>query len=500
MKKKMLSPILSVVLGAALLAGCGSAPTVEPVEKVSAVQETETAAPEEAEPAEVQEAAPAEAAPAEAAPAEAAPAEAAPAEAAPAEAAPAEAAPAEATPAEAAPAEAVPAEAAPAEAQEAVPAEAAPAEVQDAAADEALQQAEAAPAEEPATEAQETAPAEVQEALPEGQMYSYLTGEPIDTETGTKRPFAVMINNLEPAVPQSGIVNADILYEMFVESDITRLMAVFQDPGDLEKIGPVRSSRHNYLSLADDNEAVYAHFGWSIFAEALINEQGRTTINGMFYDGSMGFYRTDDRVAPHNAYVTAQGLRDIADSLGIDRSYPAGYEPNLHFNKADTPLASGEDAAYLRLGYPVDNPWFEYNADDQLYYRFEYGAPHVDMETGEQLKFKNVIVQFADQENVGDTYLLEIHVIKEGEGSGMYFTDGKAVPITWKKESWEDRTHYYTADGQPLNLNPGKTMIQIIPESYGVTYSATVEDAQAETAEWTDDSEWTEDTEWTEEW
>ena len=118
---------------------------------------------------------------------------------------------------------------------------------------------------------------------------------------------------------------------------------------------------------------------------------------------------------------------------------------------------------------------------------------HVDMETGEQLKFKNVLVQYTDHDFVGDTYLLEVHVIKEGEGTGMYFTDGKAVPIKWKKESWEDRTHYYTADGQPLNLNPGKTMIQIIPESYGITYSA---DGAAVTADAQPaaEEEWSEET------
>ena len=482
MKKKILSPVVGVVLGAALLAGCGNTPTVEPVEKVTAVQEAEPqetaqqTAPEAAAET-VQEAAPEAAAePAQETATETA---AEPAPAAAAETAQAETASAEA---------AQPAQTAAPVAAEAVQ-PAAPAAEAEAVQPETAEAAEAAPAE----STEQAAPA--QGELPEGQMYSYLTGEPIATEVGTKRPFAVMINNLDPAVPQSGIVYADILYEMFVESDITRLMAVFQDPSALEKIGPVRSSRHNYLSLADDNEAVYAHFGWSIFAEALIGEQGRTTINGMFYDGSMGFFRTSDRVAPHNAYVTGQGLLDIADSLGIDRSYPAGYQPNLSFNHADT-QPQGEDATYISLGYPVNNPWFEYNAEDQQYYRFEYGAPHVDMETGEQLKFKNVIVQYTDQDYVGDTYLLEIHLIKEGEGTGMYFTDGKAVPIKWKKESWEDRTHYFTADGQPLNLNPGKTMIQIIPEANGITYSA----GEAPAAQPAAEAEYTEETEWTEEW
>ena len=472
MRKKLLSSTLGLLLGAVLLAGCGYTPTVEPVEKITAIQQAA------AEPAEVQDAAPAETQ-----------------EAPPAEVQ--EAAPAETQDAPPAETQEVP----PAETQEAVPVEAqeaAPVEPQEAAPVEA-QQAEPVQAQEAApVQAQEAAPQETAqtaepaaEAVPgENQMISYLTGEVIDKEIGQKRPFAVMINNLDPAVPQSSLIYADLLYEMFVESDITRLMAVYQDPGDLEKIGPVRSCRHNYLSLADDNEAVYTHFGWSVVAEALINEQGRTTINGMFYDGSMGFYRTDDRVAPHNAYVTAQGLRDIADSLGIDRSYPEGYEPNLHFNSADTPLEWGEDATYIQLPYPVNNPWFEYNAGDQLYYRFEYGGPHVDMETGEQLKFKNVIVQYADQSLIGDTPLLEIQVIKDGMGNGLYFTDGKVIPITWSKTSWSDRTHYYTTDGQPLNLNPGKTMIQVIPESYGVTYSTSQGDVSTDAQIGVEDTDW----------
>ena len=479
MKKKVLSQVLGVVLGAALLAGCGNTPTVEPVEKVTAVQEAavEDTVQQTAQEA-VQETAPAAEAVQEAAPAE-------PVQEAVPEAAPAEAVQ-EAVPVAA---EAVQ-EAAPA-AAEAVQ-EAAPAVEAQAVQPEA---AEAAPA---ADTVEQAAPE--QSALSENQMYSYLTGEPIDKEIGTRRPFAVMINNLDAAVPQSGIVNADILYEMFVESDITRLMAVFQEPGDLEKIGPVRSARHNYLSLADDNEAVYTHFGWSIVAEAMIGEQGRTTINGMFYDGSMGFYRTDDRVAPHNAYVTAQGLRDIADSLGVSRSYPEGYQPNLHFNTTDTPLAAGEEATYIQLPYPVNNPWFEYNAGDGLYYRFEYGGPHVDMETGEQLKFKNVIVEFADHSLMGDTPLLDIQVIKEEPGNGLYFTDGKVIPITWEKKSWEDRTHYFTADGQPLNLNPGKTMIQVIPESYGVTYSNDQTSVNTDAQLGVEDTDWGgEQTEWTEE-
>ena len=70
MKKKLLSSILGVLLGAALLAGCGNTPTVEPVEKITAVQQAETAASEEKEPAPAETAEPAPAETAEPAPAE----------------------------------------------------------------------------------------------------------------------------------------------------------------------------------------------------------------------------------------------------------------------------------------------------------------------------------------------------------------------------------------------------------------------------------------------
>ena len=344
--------------------------------------------------------------------------------------------------------------------------------IAEAAAEEAVEEAAAQAAALEATAiTAEAVTAEETSDLPEGQMYSYLTGEPISTEIGSKRPFAVMINNLDAAVPQSAIVNADMLYECYVEGNITRLMAVFQDPTPYDKIGPVRSARHYYMDYAFDNSAIYTHFGWSFVAEDRIKTQGWTTINGQFYDGVTGFYRTEDRVAPHNAYTTGQGLVDIANELGIDRSYPEGFKSNLAFNRTDTPLEGGEDALYVSVPYAIDNPWFEYNPADGLYYRFEYGAPHVDMETGEQLKFKNVIVQIVDQSlYLEDPILLELYLV--GKGTGYYFTDGKVIPIVWEKESTNDRTMYYTTDGQQLKMNPGKTMFEVAPPEMNITWSA----------------------------
>ena len=48
-------------------------------------------------------------------------------------------------------------------------------------------------------------------------------------ENSNTRPYAVMINTHNEALPQSGLQNAYIVYELMVERGITRMMALFID-------------------------------------------------------------------------------------------------------------------------------------------------------------------------------------------------------------------------------------------------------------------------------
>ena len=92
----------------------------------------------------------------------------------------------------------------------------------------------------------------------------------LDLESDT-RPIAVMINNHKTAQPyQTGLNDAYLVYEIVVEGGITRMMAVFKDK-DTATIGTVRSSRHYFLDYAQENDAIYTHFGWSPQAESDIN-------------------------------------------------------------------------------------------------------------------------------------------------------------------------------------------------------------------------------------
>ena len=131
---------------------------------------------------------------------------------------------------------------------------------------------------------------------------------------GNSRPIAVMIDNVGSARPQAGLNDAYIVYEIIVEGNLTRLMALFKD-ADLEKIGPVRSSRHYFLDYALENDAIYVHFGWSPQAQADIKKLGVKNINGMV-ESSKSFWRVRDKSAPHNAVTSTDKLLEIIERKG----------------------------------------------------------------------------------------------------------------------------------------------------------------------------------------
>ncbi len=116
--------------------------------------------------------------------------------------------------------------------------------------------------EEEEPESEETTIGEREEV--DGKIQSYLTGQWTKTEQATRRPIAVMIPNNTPALPQYGLSRAAVIYEAPVEGRITRLMGVFENFDDLDRIGPVRSSRDYYVYQAMGYEAIYCNWGLAV--------------------------------------------------------------------------------------------------------------------------------------------------------------------------------------------------------------------------------------------
>ena len=316
------------------------------------------------------------------------------------------------------------------------------------------------------SETQTETETEVSEDVPEGMMRSYLTGELIPVEEGQKRPFAIMINNIQDSLPQSGIKYADMVYEAQVEGGITRLMAVYGDPTGVEKIGSIRSARHYYIDFARDNDAIYVHFGQSKYAEARIATESIKTISGLSAYGTQVFYRSTDRNAPHNVYTTDEMLEKGVELTDNERNHPDTYKGHLKFSSMDYAPDGGVDAD--KVSIPFDSkPYFEYNTTDGLYYRYQYGEKHIDRETDEQLAFKNIIIQYVAEKSISKEDHQDLTLT--GKGNGYFITHGKAVEITWKRDSDKDVTRYYDKDGNEIELNIGKTFFEYVSNDKKVT-------------------------------
>ena len=103
--------------------------------------------------------------------------------------------------------------------------------------------------------------------------------------------------------------------------------------------------------------------------------------------------------------------------------------------------------------------------------RFKKGAPHT-MQSGVQLSFENVVILRMQNSNLNDgSGKGRQDLADTGTGNGTYITNGKSVPITWKKADRSARCHLYFENGDEVELNPGKTFIQIVPNDMNVTIS-----------------------------
>lgn len=307
------------------------------------------------------------------------------------------------------------------------------------------------------------------EPVPEGMVRSQLTNEFVSEKVAKKRPIAVMINNIINAVPHSGISQAGVIYECVVEGSLTRMMAVFEDWEEIEKIGPVRSCRDYYVYWAYEWDAIYCHFGGpKLYVDAVLSREDTNNLDGTSLDGTV-YFRTSDRKAPHNAYTSGAGILkgiELKDyKLKHTENYREGHYTFTPASKQNdlTQVTGVFDATHLEPGYLINKPYFEYNPEDGLYYRYQYGDKHIDVENGEQLAFKNIIFQntYYETRDAKGYLAFQDH---DDTKDGYFFTNGKGIHVRWKKSSDYSPTRYYDDDGNEIVLNTGKTFVCIIQD------------------------------------
>lgn len=271
-----------------------------------------------------------------------------------------------------------------------------------------------------------------------------------------------MVDSEAGARPQSGLTNADVVYEILAEGGITRFMPVFGSQ-DSDIVGPVRSLRWYFASLAVEHNARLIHVGGYADAYQMAMVLGINRMDDL--QGTGVFWRVNrNQGAPwQNLYTSTARSR----ALGNDAGW--GQLSTLLFRE-QPPLGDAlrnDISIVYNFGYQVA---YRYDAQTTSFPRFINGRPHLDQTTGEQYGPENVIVQLVDTWDLRGDPEKRVDMELTGSGDAYYFRDGVVVKGTWHKPSLAARTDFLDNESRPMAFRPGQTWIQLVPISGSVRY------------------------------
>lgn len=295
---------------------------------------------------------------------------------------------------------------------------------------------------------------EIEEPIEEIKLRSPLSGREITEEVLNSRPVAVMFDNHPKARWQSGLNQAEILYEFPVENPYTRYIGIFL-MNSPKSIGPVRSTRPYLVHTIAAYDPLYVRCGGSEAGKAEVKRYDISDIDGLY---SNAFERSSKKKAPNNLYISMDDI--IKEQKRLNYGKYANYE-GYKFNLEDTDI-SGIDAIDVKITYNNENTTrYEYDSGKKIYKRYKDGKLHIDELDETTIVAKNIIIQEVNSKTIDNVGRKEIDVI--GSGKGKYITNGKAKDISWEKRSVRERIVYFDESGE-LNLNEGITWVQIIPQ------------------------------------
>ncbi len=300
----------------------------------------------------------------------------------------------------------------------------------------------------------------------------------LESPAAAERPvIAVMIDDAPAARPQSGLAEADILFQAPAEGGIPRYMALYQS-GVAPSIGPIRSSRLYFVGWAAAWNPLYAHVGGAPNALAALDAMNGTSIwNADEFRWAAYMPRITTRVAPHNVYSSSQQLDDLAARLGV----PPAPSPAWTFVDPAPPAARPAGGS-LVVPYPAGVISYAYDPSTDRYLRSVDGAPEIDPGTGARVAPYDVVVVYVQvgpllnapgQATNQAKGRLEIGYT--GSGQALVLRDGIAIEARWNKASDTAPLLLTQAAGPnagaPIPLVRGQIAIQVVPIGTPVTLS-----------------------------
>ncbi|MCL2492030.1 MAG: DUF3048 domain-containing protein [Coriobacteriia bacterium] len=281
------------------------------------------------------------------------------------------------------------------------------------------------------------------EEVEETHYYWPLTGKQApDGEIIGRRPISMKIDNHPDARPQTGLNDADIVYEIEVEGGLTRFHALFQS--DLpEMAGPMRSARPSDIWVVQQWDSYLLFSG----AADEVYEQLRNSGIDMAEesDDQRIFERVDWRIAPHNLYIHVDNVPQTIAEFGIN---PNAW-PIRTLDFEDEPSDITAEIYTVTVPFLSSVATWVWDASTARFLRLQDGFSQNDFLTGEQTAAENVVILWGDY-----AYL-------DGGGLAAVFKDGVRYDGTWTTAAGKPPAIIDSA-GTPITLKPGKTWFEVV--------------------------------------
>ena len=320
----------------------------------------------------------------------------------------------------------------------------------------------------------------------------YKLPEGVNTLTGKKdlsdsaiggRPIAIMVENTPEARPQWGLATPDIVLEGLAEGGITRMMWIYADAEDIpEKVGPVRSARHDYVEIAKGMNAIFAHWGGSdasnykkkgnfTLAYETIANLDVDNLDATKSAGSYFFRDTTRNVSSeHRGCTSGKNLINAISKFGFTTKQTVeNWEPfNVSQEGAtniwgDTSVTG--DCSEISVTFSSSYVHtFKYDKETKKYTNYLNGKAMTDGNDGKEMAVENVIVMYTPVSTL-NTGKGHQEWNMEVRGEGFYVSGGIGQKINWAKNSKTGALKFYSMNGQELVVTSGQSWIGVVPEA-----------------------------------
>lgn len=295
-----------------------------------------------------------------------------------------------------------------------------------------------------------------------------LTGEEdLEKDAEKLKPVAIMINNISTAWGvQSGLSRADVIYEAYVEGGITRLLAVYKDIREVEKLGSLRSARYSFVDLALGHGAQFVHAGKDeVYCTPHLTEVGvqsadlnsGSTNASSIGIGSVAYRENNGLATEHTLFTTGKKLYKGLKNKGLTKLDKAQTEW-MNFVDVDSKYVP-EDGECNELYVPFAGSYgvnFKFNKDTGLYDKYRGETVQKDAGNDKSVSVGNVLVIYSETNTFPDGYHVQTDL---SSGEGYYVSNGGYMEIKWSKGGAKDSFTITDKDGEIIDYNPGSTYV-----------------------------------------